>query len=108
MVFSRCAEGKRNKGYKASTAAVVVLPMLTKLQSNGTLRLVGMMCLTLGLAPFLPEPHILGKLRWVMGGANGMEAADYFDLIFHGFPWILLIFILALRLVHLLSGKSAK
>jgi hypothetical protein len=82
--------------------------MLAKLQSPGTLRLVTIMCFTLGLAPFLPEPHLLGKLRWIMGGANGMEAADYFDLIFHGFPWLLLIFILSLRLVNTLYSKSAK
>lgn len=44
--------------------------------------------LTLGLAPFVPEPHIVGKLRWVAGGANGMQAMDYFDLILHVSPWI--------------------
>ncbi|MCB0640433.1 MAG: hypothetical protein KDC44_02285 [Phaeodactylibacter sp.] len=48
-------------------------------------------CLTLGLAPFFPEPHILGKLRWVAGGAVGMQPMDWFDLLFHGLPWILLI-----------------
>ncbi len=44
--------------------------------------------LTLGLAPFLPEPHIVGKLRWIMGGGVGMEQMDYFDLVLHGFPWV--------------------
>ena len=44
--------------------------------------------LTLGLAPFVPEPHIVGKLRWVAGGANGMQAMDYFDLILNVSPWI--------------------
>ncbi|XOV93518.1 MAG: hypothetical protein ACFHWX_02175 [Bacteroidota bacterium] len=47
--------------------------------------------LTLGLAPFFPEPHIVGKLRWVWGGAIGMQPIDYFDLVLHGFPWVLLI-----------------
>lgn len=46
--------------------------------------------LTLGLAPFFPEPHIVGKIRWVAGGAVGMEAMDWFDLVLHGSPWILL------------------
>ncbi|MTI39826.1 hypothetical protein [Fulvivirga lutimaris] len=50
-----------------------------------------LLCLTLGLAPFTPEPHLVGKLRWVLGGANGMQAMDYFDLAFHGFPWVFLI-----------------
>lgn len=48
-------------------------------------------CLTLGLAPFSPEPHIVGKLRWVWGGAHGMGAMDWFDLLFHGTPWLVLI-----------------
>ena len=48
-------------------------------------------CLTLGLAPFFPEPHILGKIRWVAGGANGMQIMDWFDLFFHGLPWLLLM-----------------
>lgn len=48
------------------------------------------MCLTLGLAPFIPEPHIVGKLRWIAGGAAGMTAMDWFDTLFHGLPWVLL------------------
>lgn len=46
--------------------------------------------LTLGLAPFVPEPHIVGKLRWLMGGAVGMQPIDWFDLLQHGFPFVLL------------------
>ncbi len=44
--------------------------------------------LTLGLAPFSPEPHLLGKLRWVAGGAVGMGPMDWFDLVLHGAPWV--------------------
>ncbi len=47
--------------------------------------------LTLGLAPFVPEPHIVGKVRWVLGGAVGMQPMDYFDLVLHGAPWVYLI-----------------
>ena len=35
-------------------------------------------CGTLGLAPFFPEPHIWGKLKWLVGGAEGMQLKDYF------------------------------
>ncbi len=28
--------------------------------------------LTLGLAPFTPEPHLWGKLKWVWGGFKGV------------------------------------
>jgi len=54
-------------------------------------KLIILLCLTLGLAPFFPEPHIWGKLKWVAGGGVGMEAMDWFDLLFHGFPFLLLI-----------------
>lgn len=56
-----------------------------------TLYLPILLCLTLGLAPFTPEPHLFGKVRWLLGGANGMQLMDYFDLAFHGFPWVFLI-----------------
>lgn len=46
--------------------------------------------LTLGLAPFLPEPHLWQKLSWLASGGKGMVWYDYFDLILHASPWILL------------------
>ena len=61
--------------------------------------------LTLGLAPFLPEPHIVGKLRWVAGGAVGMGAMDWFDLALHGSPWVLLIISLVQKM-RTRTGKS--
>jgi hypothetical protein len=53
--------------------------------------------LTMGLAPFVPEPHLIGKLRWLMGGAVGMKPIDWFDLIQHGFPFVLLFRALFLK-----------
>lgn len=47
--------------------------------------------LTLGLAPFTPEPHLWGKIKWIAGGAEGMQLMDWGDVIFHGTPWLLLI-----------------
>ncbi len=46
---------------------------------------------TLGLAPFAPEPHVVGKLRWVAGGAVGMAPMDWGDLLMHGAPWVWLL-----------------
>ena len=60
-------------------------------------RIIILLCLTLGLAPFCPEPHILGKLRWVAGGADGMQLLDWFDLLMHGFPFILLFRLLIVK-----------
>ncbi len=45
--------------------------------------------LTLGLAPWSP-PHIIGKVQWLLGGAAGMQFMDWFDLVLHGTPWVLL------------------
>lgn len=59
-------------------------------------RYVIILCLTLGLAPFVPEPHIWGKIKWIAGGAVGMDWLDWLDFVFHGIPWALL-----LRLVFL-------
>jgi hypothetical protein len=59
---------------------------------------VGILCLTLGLAPFVPEPHVWGKIKWVAGGAVGMKLIDWGDLLFHGFPWVLMIRIGVLEL----------
>jgi hypothetical protein len=59
---------------------------------------------TLGLAPFAPEPHIWGKLKWVAGGGNGMQFMDYYDLVLHGAPWIWLIIVL----IRELKPKKAK
>jgi hypothetical protein len=53
-------------------------------------RIIILLCLTLGLAPFFPEPHILGKLKWIIGGAHGMAFMDWFDVVLHGFPFVLL------------------
>jgi hypothetical protein len=55
--------------------------------------------MTLGLAPFSPEPHLFGKLRWILGGANGMELMDWFDFMFHAFPWVWLVVVLLLMLI---------
>jgi hypothetical protein len=63
-------------------------------------RIVILLCLTLGLAPFFPEPHIVGKLRWIAGGAHGMGFRDYFDLVLHGFPFLLLIRLIYLKLTR--------
>jgi hypothetical protein len=46
--------------------------------------------LTLGLAPFVPEPHIWEKLKMLAAGEL-VKPIDMFDLVFHGIPWALLI-----------------
>ena len=45
--------------------------------------------LTLGLAPFAPEPHVWEKLR-MLGEGTLRRPIDIFDLLLHGTPWLLL------------------
>lgn len=65
---------------------------LKKLLNNW--KIIGLLCLTLGLAPYFPEPHIWGKIKWIAGGARGMGFVDWGDFVLHGIPWILLLRIL--------------
>jgi hypothetical protein len=60
------------------------------------------LCLTLGLAPLTPEPHLWEKLKMLASGGL-TEFLDIFDLLLHGIPWLLLIIKL-----FLLSESKAK
>jgi len=48
------------------------------------------LALTLGLAPFAPEPHIWEKLKMLAAGTL-RRPLDIFDLGFHAVPWLLLL-----------------
>lgn len=58
------------------------------------------LALTLGLAPFTPEPHIWEKLKWIWSGAEAMQAIDWFDFLLHGTPWVLLLYTLIRKIVR--------
>lgn len=69
--------------------------MKQKLLDNWKLFLIA--SITLGLAPFNP-PHIWSKIQWIAGGnafsgENAMQFQDYFDVVIHGSPWILFLFL---------------
>ena len=64
--------------------------------------LLAIACLTLGLAPFFPEPHIVEKLRMLFKGTL-VRPIDWFDLMIHGAPWVLLV----LKAVFTLKGGNA-
>ena len=53
------------------------------------LLIVIVLCLTLGLAPFSPQPHIWEKLQMLFEGTL-VNPVDIFDLLMHSFPFILL------------------
>lgn len=47
------------------------------------------LALTLGLAPFRP-PHIVEKLQMLFRGTL-VRPLDWFDLLLHAAPWVLLL-----------------
>jgi len=57
-----------------------------------------LVCLTLGLAPFAP-PHIWEKLQMLAKGQL-VRPIDWFDLVLHGTPWVLLIMKVIVSLVQ--------
>ena len=62
-------------------------------------------CLTLGLAPFFPEPHIVEKLRMLFSG-NLSRPIDIFDMLMHAAPFILLLAKLAIDFIPGLNSPS--
>lgn len=47
--------------------------------------------LTLGLAPFVPQPHLFEKIQMLFNG-NLTNIVDIFDLVMHGiFPLLLIL-----------------
>jgi hypothetical protein len=52
--------------------------------------LILLACATLGLAPFVPEPHIWEKLKMLVAGEL-VKPIDIFDFLMHGAPFLLLI-----------------
>ena len=66
--------------------------------------------LSLGLAPFVPQPHVVEKLRWLATGRD-LAPIDMFDLVLHSAPWLWLFAEIGLWVVRRLkkspAGKSA-
>lgn len=51
---------------------------------------VALVCATLGLAPFVPVPHVVEKLGMLSRGEL-VRPIDWFDLALHGSPWAVAI-----------------
>lgn len=68
---------------------------MRKLIDKIPLYLLVVFCLTLGLAPFTPQPHVWEKLAMLVTGELS-KPIDIFDLLLHATPWILLILKLSL------------
>ncbi len=59
----------------------------------------------LGLAPFVPEPHLWEKLKMLADGTLG-KPIDIFDLFMHGTPLVLLILKLAFSFQQTKTAKD--
>ena len=63
---------------------------------------IALFCLTLGLAPFVPMPHVVEKLGMLLQGTL-QRPIDVFDLFLHGSPWL----VAAIKGVRVLTGRAA-
>ena len=61
--------------------------------------LIVLACLTLGLAPFFPEPHVWEKLKMLVAG-DLVKPVDVFDLLMHAAPFA----VLGLKLLRMSRG----
>lgn len=52
--------------------------------------MVALPAILLGLAPFVPEPHLWEKLKMLAAGTLH-RPIDIFDLLLHGVPVVLLL-----------------
>ena len=55
----------------------------------------------LGLAPFVPEPHLWEKLKMLAAGTLN-RPIDIFDLVMHATPIVLLV----LKLVRMATARA--
>lgn len=62
--------------------------------------------LTLGLAPFVPRPHVYKQLQNIAHGTL-TQPIDVFDLVMHGAPWMVLAYALARVATTALGRTSA-
>ncbi|MBU4528483.1 MAG: hypothetical protein KUA43_00220 [Hoeflea sp.] len=77
------------------------MDQLTQILDQLPWSLVLLACLTLGLAPFVPEPHLWEKLKMLAAGTL-VKPIDIFDLLMHAAPFL----IAGLKLA--VAGLSAK
>ena len=64
---------------------------------------VAIACATLGLAPFWPMPHVVEKIG-MLARAELVRPIDWFDLVFHGWPWVLAL----LKAFRQLGGRGRR
>lgn len=64
------------------------MELLAQILNQFSWPIVIILCLTLGLAPFVPEPHIWEKLKMLVSGTL-VKPVDIFDLLMHAAPFLI-------------------
>ena len=67
-----------------------MLKAITELVMKLPWSVISLFCLTLGLAPFFPIPHVWEKLKMFSSGTL-VRPIDWFDLKMNAAPWILVL-----------------
>ena len=67
-----------------------MLKAISELVAKLPWSMIILFCLTLGLASFFPIPPHVGKITNISSGTL-VRPIDWFDLIMHAAPWILLL-----------------
>ena len=78
--------------------AIALMEQLTQILDQFSWTIVLVACLTLGLAPFVPEPHVWEKLKMLAAGTL-LKPVDIFDLLLHAAPFIVAALKLAVMVV---------
>ncbi len=50
------------------------------------------LCATLGLYPWSPQPHLVQKLEWLFNSSVEMSLMHFGDMFMHLAPWMWLLF----------------
>ena len=81
-------------------ASMPLLKAMLRVLNDIPLFIYVLLCLTLGLAPFVPQPHLWQKLVMLTSGTL-TRPIDIFDFFLHVSPFLLLI----LKLVLMKKGR---
>ncbi|MGJ8571381.1 MAG: hypothetical protein ACSHXI_11850 [Hoeflea sp.] len=64
------------------------MEFLTQILNQFSWPIIIILFLTLGLAPFFPEPHLWEKLKMLVSGTL-VKPVDMFDLVMHATPFLI-------------------
>tara|TARA_R110002049_G_C8854045_1_gene537606 strand:- start:100 stop:498 length:399 start_codon:yes stop_codon:yes gene_type:complete len=94
-----CASKPPHPPVAVSCRSHLPMEILANLLNQFSWPILIILCLTLGLAPFFPEPHIWEKLKMLASGTL-VKPIDIFDLLMHATPFLIAGLKLALMVLR--------